>query len=189
MNLDFVPVQDEAMLVDGCRQGNATAQKRLYERYAEPMMIVCLRYVSNPHDAKEVLMDGFFNFFKNIGNFNYRGEGSVRAWLKKIMVNQCLMFLRKKNVFHKDVDEVADEITSQDEASAVDQMSVRELMKLIHELPEGYRMVFNLYVFEEMTHREIAAMLNISENTSKSQLHKARQLLQKKFAQLQIAYA
>src|ERR1700748_3032439 len=90
---------DEAALVKYCKDNNPSAQKMLYNKYVDSMMILCLRYVVNTEDAKEVLMDGFLNFFKNISGFTYRGEGSVRAWLKKIVVNQCLAHLRKSSPF------------------------------------------------------------------------------------------
>lgn len=147
-------------------------------------MILCLRYVTIAEDAQETLMDGFVQAFRNIGSFEYRGPGSLRAWLKKIMVNQCLMRLRKRKQYFIDADLVSEHPAAAYDDPIPERMSASELMKIIHTLPDGYRTVFNLFVFEEMGHREIAALLGISENTSKSQLHKARQLLQQKIKPL-----
>jgi RNA polymerase sigma-70 factor (ECF subfamily) len=172
----------ETELVNGCKDNNGQAQKALYNAYVETMMIVCLRYVVNHEDAKEVLSDAFFNFFKNINAFTYLGEGSLKAWLKKITVNQCLMHLRKRQplfINSKEIETYEDTITN---SNILDDLNIKEIMKLVQSLPDGYRTVFNLYVFEGKNHREIGEMLGISENTSKSQLHKARTILKKKIS-------
>ena len=174
---------DEALLVKWCKEHNAPAQKILYDKYVECMMILCLRYVVNSEDAKEVLMDSFFSFYKNIDGFTYRGEGSVKAWLKKIVVNRCLMHLRKRSslfIANKDVEQF--ENTDSGEG-VLDYLNAKEIMNMIHSLPDGYRTVFNLYFFEGKNHKEIGEMLEISENTSKSQLHRARALLKEKILQ------
>jgi RNA polymerase sigma factor (sigma-70 family) len=173
---------DEAGLVGHCKNNEAAAQKILYIRYAEDMMLLCLRYISQPEDAKEVLMDGFLSFFKNIGGFTYRGEGSVKAWLKKIVLNQCLSYLRKRNpVFIAAKDGQYEHVANNE--SVLDHLTAKEIMRMIHALPDGYRVVFNLYVFEGMNHKEIGNMLGITESTSKSQLHRARALLREKILQ------
>lgn len=178
MVIDFGNI-GEAELVNNCKANNAAAQKALYTTYADEMMMVCLRYIANREDAREVLMDGFLNFFKGIGGFTYRGEGSVRAWLKKIMINQCLMHLRKRQLNFVS-SETAHEKEGSNDGNALDTLTVKEIIKTIHSLPEGCRAVFNLYVFEGMSHAEIGGLLDISESTSKSQLHRARVLLQEK---------
>lgn len=170
--------------MNGCKNNEPIAQRTLYNMYVGDMMVLCLRYIDNAEDAKEVLMDAFLSFFRNIGSFTYLGSGSVKAWLKKIVVNQCLMHLRKqKPVFDtgKEITEYADKETDED---MLGHLAVKEILKLLHELPDGYRMVFNLYVFEGKNHREISELLNISENTSKSQLHRARAMLKEKIVQL-----
>jgi RNA polymerase sigma factor (sigma-70 family) len=173
---------DEAGLVKCCKHNNAAAQKILYARYAEGMMILCLRYISNREDAKEALMDGLLSFFQNISGFTYRGDGSLKAWLKKIMVNQCLMHLRKRNPLFVPQEETANEPKESHE-NALDYINAKEIIGMIHALPTGCRTVFNLYVFEGMNHREIAEILDISESTSKSQLHRARTLLKETILQ------
>ena len=174
---------DEALLVKYCKDNNSPAQKILYNKYVESMMILCLRYVVYHEDAKEVLMDSFFNFYKNISGFTYLGEGSVKAWLKKIVVNQCLMHLRKRRPLLISGKE-AEYFENVDNGENVfNYLNAKEIMNMIHSLPDGYRTVFNLYFFEGLNHREIGEMLGISENTSKSQLHRARAILKEKVLQ------
>jgi RNA polymerase sigma-70 factor (ECF subfamily) len=145
------------------------------------MMLVCSRYLKSPEDAEEALLDGFYKFFKNLSSFHYVGEASLYAWLKKIMINESLMMLRKRNVFTIIIDSDAEDI--QLEEDALNNLSAKEIFELIIQLPVGYRTVFNLYVIEGMDHKEIAALMGIAEGTSKSQLSKAKSLLQKKLLQ------
>ena len=173
--------EQEEALIKGCKEGNAHAQKTLYNKYAELLMLICLRYANNKEDAKDMLMQAMVECFKCINNMEYRGEGSLKAWLKRVTVNQCLMQLRKQRAdFHELDDRMEDHAVGGQENDAMTQLTVKEIMLWIHELPPGYRTVFNLYVFEDMGHKDIAAMLGISESTSKTQLHKARALLQNK---------
>lgn len=168
----------ELRLIEACCNHDPAAQKRLYDMHVDAMMIICYRYVPNREDAKEVMLDGFYNVFKNIDRFQHQGEGSLKAWMKKIMVNQCLMHLRKRKMAFADVDMVSGDSAGDDDA--IGRLSAKEIIRLIHTLPDGYRTVFNLYAFEEKNHKEIGQLLGISENTSKTQLHKAKKLLQKK---------
>ncbi len=170
---------NERTAIEECRNQNRFAQKYFFDRYSEQMMLLCLRYIKDQEDAREALMDAFCKFFKNIDQFTWQGEGSVSAWLKKIVVNQCLMHLRKRKDLITPSDDMGVYEDASDMANAIDQLSAKEIMVLVHELPSGYRTVFNLYVFEGMTHKEIAQVLDISENTSKSQLHKAKAMLKK----------
>jgi len=140
------------------------------------MLMVCLRYVKSLPDAEEMMLNGFYNFFKTIDRFIYSGQGSIGGWLKKIMVNECLMHLRKKGL--KIVNETDASNTATDDG-IISRMNANEIYKLVMTLPEGYRTVFNLFVIEGYTHREIAVMLGVNEGTSKSQLSKARMQLQK----------
>ena len=170
---------DEQELVIGCLNGERIAQRHLYDSYVEYMMLTCYRYIPNQEDAKEIMLDGFTNAYKNLSKFEYRGAGSLKAWLKKIMINQCLMFLRKKSNVLAQTDEIDHLNEPSIDTNAIAQLSMKELLEMIHQLPSGYRTVFNLNVFEGMTHKEIGILMDISENTSKSQLHKAKALLQK----------
>jgi len=164
-------------LIKEAKQGSTAAQKCLFDQLAEKMLMVCRRYVKNPEDAEERLLDGFYKFFKNISSFNYQGDAALYVWLKRIMVNECLMFLRKKNVFTIVTEATVEEVPMQEEA--LNNLSANEIFNTIVQLPVGYRTVFNLYVIEGMSHREIAELLGISEGTSKSQFSKAKILLQK----------
>jgi len=173
-------------LVKEAKQGSTAAQKCLFDQFAEKMLLVCQRYVKSPEDAEELLLDGFYKFFTKISSFNYQGDAALYAWLKRIMINECLMFLRAKNVFTIVTEATAEEIPLQEEA--LDNLSAEEIFKLIVQLPVGYRTVFNLYAIEGMNHGEIAGMLNISEGTSRSQFSKAKVLLQKILLQNDIKY-
>ena len=183
MQAELIHSTDEAILVKRCKENDAAAQKMLYAKYAERMMILCLRYITNSEDAREVLMDGFLSFFKNIGGFTWRGEGSTSAWLKKIVVNQCLMFLRRRQPLFLSHNEMEQEEQIGYPENVHDYINAKEIMSMIQSLPGGCRTIFNLYVFEGMNHREIGELLDISESTSKSQLHRARALLKESILQ------
>ena len=170
-----------AKLVREAKQGSTAAQKYLFDRLSDKMLLLCRRYVKNREDAEEILLDGFYKFFKNLPAFNYLGDAALYAWLKKIMINECLMFLRKKNVFSMVAEIAAEEIPLAEEA--LDNLSAAEIFNMIVQLPVGYRTVFNLHTVEGIPHPEIALLMGITEGTSKSQLSKARSLLQKMLAQ------
>ena len=174
-------------LIREAKKGSASAQKCLFDLLGDKMMLVCRRYVKTYEDAEEILLDGFYKFFKNLSSFSYPGEGAVYAWLKKIMINECLMFLRRRHSFIIATEEEAEDIPLYDDA--LNKLSTSEILNLIIDLPVGYRTVFNLYIIEGMTHKEIAQLLNIAEGTSKSQLSKAKLLLQKNLTQKGIEYA
>jgi RNA polymerase sigma-70 factor (ECF subfamily) len=173
-------------LVKEAKRGSTAAQKCLFDQFAEKMLLVCQRYVKSPQDAEELFLNGFYKFFSKIASFTYQGDAALYAWLKKIMINECLMFLRAKNVFTIVTEASAEEIPLPEEA--LDNLSAEEIFRLIIQLPVGYRTVFNLYAIEGMNHGEIAGMLNISEGTSRSQYSKAKLLLQKILLQNDIKY-
>ena len=175
-----------AILIKDAKQQNAAAQKCLFDLFADKMLMTCRRYLKNKEDAEEILLDGFYKFFRGLNSFNFQNEAALQAWLKKIMVNECLMFLRKKNVFGIVTEAEPKEPTIAE--NVFSNLSAAEIFKLIIQLPVGYRTVFNLYVIEGENHKTIAALLNISEGTSKSQLSKARILLQKMLLQKGIDY-
>lgn len=177
---------DITTLIKEAKQGSTAAQKALFNMFADKMLLLCYRYVKRKEDAEELLLDGFYKFFKNIHSFTYQGEAAMYSWLKRIMINECLMFLRKKNVFTIVTQSAAEEIVLEEEA--LNNLSANEIFNLIVTLPVGYRTVFNLYVVEGMEHKEIAVLMGISEGTSKSQLSKARVLLQKLLSQKGIEY-
>ena len=176
-------ISDEQQLAELCRSQDRLAQRRLYDEYAEYLALVAYRYIPVESDAKDVLMDALLNAYRNMNKFTWQGHGSLKAWLKKIVVNQCLMYLRRNNRPTLWIDNMVTEEPATD-ADALNRLSAKELIEMIHSLPDGYRTVFNLYVFEGMTHREIGKILGISDNTSKSQLHKAKALLQENIKQV-----
>ncbi|MFC0185104.1 RNA polymerase sigma-70 factor, ECF subfamily [Pseudarcicella hirudinis] len=165
----------EEHIVKACQQGDPKAQRRLYEKYSSKMMAVCYRYTSDEFDAEEVLIQGFMKVFEKVGTF--KSEGSFEGWIRRIMVNEALMFLRQKKNFEISYDKILYE--PEPEQFKTD-LEVQDLLKLIEELPPGYRTVFNLYAIEGYSHAEIAKLLGITESTSKSQLSRARVLLQEK---------
>jgi len=163
-------------LIKKASKNNRKAQHMLYETHAPKMLSVCRYYVKDLQKAEEVMLNGFFKAFTNLSNF--KNEGSFEGWLRKIMVREAISFLRqeKKIEFSVEDFEVNPEPTNNIQSS----MEVNEIQFYIDELPEGYKMVFVMYVIEGYKHHEIASLLNINEGTSKSQLYKARQLLQEK---------
>lgn len=172
--------------LDDARSGNLAAQKFLFDHLADPMMALCCRYVKNRADAEELLLDGFYKFFKHLKDFRYQGEAALYSWIRTIMVRECLMFLRRRHAFSLLSAEAAEDIAPENEPLAG--LSAAEIFDLIVQLPVGYRTIFNLYVVEGMEHKEIAKVLAISEGTSKSQLSKAKLALRKMLAQKGIQY-
>lgn len=164
----------EAQLILGCRQNDVLAQKELYNCYAPKMMGVCARYFANRHLAKDVLQEGMLKVFKNISQYN--GKGSFEGWIRRVVVNTALAELRKSSIHFEITDGI--EIESNWQNNALQNLKVQDLLKMIHSLPGGFRVVFNLYAIEGYSHKEIAIQLGISEGTSKSQLSRARRQLQ-----------
>ena len=153
------------------------AWKELYNSYSRELTSVCRRYLKGQDDIHDVLQNGFIKMFHNIDSFKYMGPGSLKAWIMRIIINEVLQYIRK---FSKMEFSVADEeltILDNDEEPELTDFSMEDLLTMIRSLPDGYRIVFNLYVFESKSHREIAELLSISEGSSASQLHKAKRKL------------
>jgi RNA polymerase sigma factor (sigma-70 family) len=166
----------EASLIKALKKADAKAQRQVYNHYSKRMLGVCFRYICDDMAAEDVMIEGFLKVFSKIDQFNE--EGSFEGWIRRIMVNEALGYLRKqKRILEDTLSEATDNIP--DYAQADQNLNAEELLKLIGLLPMGYRTVFNLYAIEGYAHLEIAAMLGITESTSKSQLHRARSLLQK----------
>jgi len=171
----------EDSILEGCIAGKRSAQSQLYKKCASTMLGVCMRYASNRDEAEDIVQEGFIKVFQRISSF--RREGSFEGWIKRIMINQALNHYRKnrKVPFTSVIEEIDEtEIVDMEESEPMDVIPADMLLGMIQKLPEGYKMVFNLYVFEEFSHKEIAESLNVSESTSKTQLLKARRLLRKK---------
>ena len=166
--------------MEKCRKGDAKAQKQLYDMYSPLFMSMAMRYMKNIESAEDVMVMGFFKIFDNINKF--KGEGSFEGWMKRILVNEALMQIRKRNNLYLTLE--LSEVDKADDASVIDDMAYEDLVALLDELPPGYRTIFNMYVIEGYKHREIAELLSISINTSKSQLilakRRMRELIKKK---------
>ena len=170
----------EADLIHGCIRRDRAAQKCLYEMYSPRLYPLCCRYLKDPMEAEDVLVIGFTRILDKIEHF--RGEGSLEGWMKRIMINEALTQLRKKKTMWKELP--LDDINPVSESSEPgDALEEEDLLRMINELPDGYKTVFNLFAIDGYSHKEIAEQLNISENTSKSQLSRARTYLQKLMAE------
>lgn len=170
---------DERQLLDQVRSGDTSGQRLFYERYVGYLTAVCSRYIVDRDTVKDVLQESFVRIFGKIGEFEYRGEGSVRAWVTRIVVNDSLKALRGSGKM-KYVDDLPDNPEEEEEMSSLPKIPPAVLQEMIRELPDGYRAVFNLFVFEKKSHKEIAALLGIKEDSSASQFFRARNTLAKK---------
>lgn len=174
---------NEEHLVTQCLKKDREAQRLLYRTYAGKMYGVCLRYVKDRTGADDILQEGFIKVFEKLNTFKL--QGSLEGWIRRIMVNTAINFIKKNVIYYADVDSENLGNAELIEDEAVSRLSVEELVKLIGELPDGKRTVFNLYAYEGYSHKEIATILNISESTSKSQYAKAKKMLQERLVALQ----
>lgn len=164
-------------IIKGCQKRNSRAQKELYEMFKSSMFGICLRYAGDYNDAQDILQDGFLKVFEKVHQFQFKG--SFNGWIRKIMVNTALEKFRTKYQIININDSIK-EVDRKVNSDASTELNVKELYKIIQELSPKYRMVFNLYAIEGYSHKEISRMLNISEGTSKSNLSRARVILQEK---------
>lgn len=164
-------------LIQDCINGNRLSQHQLYNLFAPKMFAVCLRYSKNREEAEEILQEGFFQVFRSLKNF--RHEGSFEGWVRKIMVYCAIQQFRRQSKLPRVVHIDSMDVEETGYGDILPQLGKKELLKMVQALPPAYRMVFNLYVFEGMKHREIAEYLGISEGTSKSNLFDAKIILQK----------
>lgn len=171
--------KDEKSIIGQAVENNRYAQQQIYTKYAPKMLSVCRQYLKDLHKAEDVMITAFMKVFTNLESYSF--NGSFEGWIRRIMINECISFLRVQKKVHYTEDEYFFE-ESYDEIN--EQFSVEQIQNLIDNLPDGYRMVFNLYAIEGFKHQEIAKMLGISEGTSKSQLSHARKLLQQQILTL-----
>lgn len=167
---------NELLLIRMVREGDPEAMRAVYATYIRYLSAVCSRYIINTEDAKDVLQESFLKIMSGIASFDYRGKGSLKGWLTKVTVNEALKFLQRGNRLNFVEISLSDHDHSEDDPE-IDTIPASEIFRMIRELPDGYRTIFNLYVVENKSHREIASLLNISESTSASQLHRAKSLL------------
>ncbi len=174
----------EQEIIEGCMAGKQRHQAALYEKYSSKMFAVCLRYASDYHTAEDILQDGFIKVFSSITK--YRNEGSLEGWVRRIIVNTAIEQYRKNIAMYPISDDHTDDPCYVDDKTA-QSIDAADMMQIVQDLAPGYRTIFNLYAIEGYNHKEIGEMLNISEGTSKSQLARARYLLQQKIEQYKLA--
>lgn len=165
----------ESDLIQGCIDGDRRMQQELYNRFSPRMYGVCLRYAGNAEEAEDIMQEGFIKIYKKLST--YRKEGSFEGWIRRIFVNTAIEHFRRKT-YQLPITEQHESSLDGKYLSVLDNLAVKDILKLIQELSPGYRTVFNLYVVEGYTHKEISDMLDISEGTSKSQLSRAKVILQ-----------
>jgi RNA polymerase sigma-70 factor (ECF subfamily) len=171
-------MQQYKEIIEGCIRGERIAQDKLYKQFSSLLFGICMRYAGNRMEAQDVLQEVFVKIYNNISSYNH--EGSFEGWLRRIAVNTSITNYRKnlKHAFQKDVDDL---MKSQEEPATYDDLeyTAEEMMQCIERLPLGYKTIFNMYVIEGFMHKEISEMLNIDVNTSKSQLSRAKNYLQR----------
>lgn len=168
----------EQELIEGCRKNDRAAQRALYDRYCRKMMVLCLRYSKTTAEAEDILQEGFVKVFNAIANF--RQEAKLETWITRIMVNTALNVQRKKLYLYPMVD--VEELELPENEISISGIHFKQLLEMIQSLPQGCQIVFNLFAIEGYSHKEIAEQLGISEGTSKSQLARAKSLLQQKLS-------
>ncbi|MCT4582383.1 MAG: sigma-70 family RNA polymerase sigma factor [Flavobacteriales bacterium] len=171
-------------LIENCLEGNARAQKMLFEKFGPKLLGVCYRYANNQDEAQDLLQDGFIKIFEKLDK--YSGIGSFEGWMRRIIVNTALDNIRKNKKFqlHTDIDETGFKIPSNDFIE--ERLAAEDLIKILQSIPIGYKTIFNLYAIEGYSHKEIAEQLNITTSTSKSQYSRAKALLREKITKLNL---
>lgn len=166
-------------IIKGCLKGSRRDQELLYRKHSARLYAVCLQYSGNDDEAKDILQEGFIKIFENL--HSYKFEGSFEGWMRRIVVNTALEKYRSRNNLYKveDIDQIA-ETEAEPDVEDYTGLEAADLLEIIRELPPKYRMVFNLYALEGFSHKEISKMVNISEGTSKSNLSRARMILQRR---------
>lgn len=175
-------METEGRLLARIHKGERKAQQELYHRYAGTAMAVAMRYVADREAARDILQESFIKVFTNVGNFQSRGEGTLKAWVMRVVSNEAINWVRQNQRFT--FTEITDDEETEEEPD-VGKISMEVLQRMVEQLPEGYRIVFNLYVFEQKSHKEIASLLGIKENSSASQFLHAKRILARQIKQYQ----
>lgn len=184
MRLSDKIVNPEKRIAEDIRRGDQAAVRKLYDTWSGYLFTLCLRYISDRDAAEDIFQDSFIKIYSSIGSFEWKGDGALRAWMSRITVNECLQYLRKKKrtdfIEYKDnLPELTDD---SEDMPTLEDIPQQVIFKMIRELPDGYRTIFNLTVFEGRPHKEIAKILGITESTSASQFHRARKMLARRLA-------
>lgn len=166
----------EAEIIQGCLDHKASAQSKLYDLYSRKMMAVCLRYTKSRHEAEDIFHEAFVKVFKNINTWK---GGSFEGWMRRIFVNTAINHYHQNRKYFDHVDSSYAESMLSSSETVLDEMSNQDLMEMVNQLPEGYKLIFNMHVVEGYNHNEIADMLHIAQGSSKSQLSKAKARLRK----------
>ena len=172
LKLDYANTHRE--IIEACKRGDRQAQFELYRLYAKAMYNVCLRMVNNEHDAEDLLQNSFVDIFSKLNTFKY--QSSIGAWIKRIVVNNSINFLKRRRLYFEELDDRIVELRDDNPVSDV-ALNVDTINSAIHQLPDGYRVIFSLYLLEGYDHKEISSILGISEATSKSQYSRAKKKL------------
>lgn len=172
-------------IVEDCKQNDAKAQMRLYDMYCDAMYIIAKRYVKDSFTAEDLMQDAFIKVFKNIQSF--KGEVTIGAWIKKIMINQCLDYLKKKRIELVSIEEKELNVADDDDWTVKEEVNVQTITMAINSLPDKYKVVLNLYLLEGYDHQEIAQVLNITEVNSRSQLMRGKNKLKSQLKQYNYA--
>lgn len=159
-------------LIEDCQKGNRKAQYRLYRMYSKAMYNICLRMVKNEFDAEDILQNAFVAVFKNIEKFNFKATPG--AWIKRIVINNCIDFLRKKKIYFEEIDNVGVAAEPEELDESQIEYTIEKVKKALEKMSEGYATIFSLYAFEGYDHKEIGEILGVSEATSKSQYSRAK---------------
>ncbi len=180
-------IGNEELIVRQAQNGDMAAQRIIYETHVRYLTSVCSRYILNCEDVKDVLQDSFMKIFSSLASFEYRGAWSLRSWMCRVVVNETLKFLKRTSRLEfAELTEAEHAIPF--EEPNTDMLRASEIYRLIRELPDGYRAIFNLYVIEGKSHKEIAEILNIKEGTSASQLHRAKAMLASRIKEYQSSF-
>ncbi|MEM7655431.1 MAG: RNA polymerase sigma factor [Bacteroidota bacterium] len=177
-----IPISDQH-IAEGCCQNDRNSQRLLYERYFESLSLVCYRYIKDRSLVDDMVHEGFMKIFRNIQKYN--GKGSLEGWMKRVMVNHCLDYLRKQGRQPHQVDLESGAGHRLSDEDIVSNLQANYILELIHQLPELYRTVFNLNVIEGYPHKEIAKMLKVKESTSRAYLTEAKKMIRKKLQQVE----
>ncbi len=172
----------EENLIKGCLAEDRECQRELYKRFSGKMMAVCLRYASSRMEAEDMLQEGFIKVFDNIARFKM--EGSLEGWVRRIMVNNAINKIRSNKIKFEEIGNISDDFLQHDK-NIIDKMSEQDILKLISQMPQGYKYVFNMYAIEGLSHKEIADNLGIEEASSRSQYAKAKKYLQQQIIKLE----
>ena len=169
--------EKERALIEALRSGKPAAKRSFYDQFHRYLAAVCARYVSDNDDVKDLLQEVFIKIYTRFNSFEYRGVGSLQAWSRRIAVNEALQFLRSAKRTPQTSLELLGDLPEPDESPDIAEIPQQELLAMVRRLPDRYRTVFNLYIFEEMSHKEIGTLLQIGESSSASNLHRAKALL------------